>query len=822
MSQVYQRSQKNNELQEQEDQERLETPEEVSSLEDNSVNYWQYRQQREERRQQQLQQTQIPPRRQAYRQQSSMTTATTASSYSAHSTDNNTYDMYSNAGFTAGNTSENNTNDNNVMNINNVKHAMASQSSSQLHTEDDDVFAVLSYLDVNDPEEDDASRTMNAAKKVEPLSVVNNGEEGLPTSNSNLSSSTSSSSFQNTSNASNPRTTPIPGVPSQGSGPQYNSSFAPSKSAAERKAKAQVAQAAAIYRPGGRATTAPGGFGGSKGGGTRKMRAVPNMNKPGSWSSEEEEGVEEEEEDDDDEGDVDSDEAPKVGGKTGLKAGSRENEDGQGQISQWRPLRTFPQIPGRMGEGDQYSAQSGPPRSNYFDDQPPPQLTQQMRSQSQYGLLPPISTPGMGAPRQSIPAIGRGGNDLFVQLKPASTHLTKAFTPQGLLLAEVDFVDIDVVFQRFIVEMGGDDITNARGWSRDSLHARAKAIQKKQRAGHVAPPTTPYTPRTMSREPSSSMEVPDFTPRNRRPFPLKNPVLLPLPGGSTAPFSSIPEDVVEEPRRHKVPSTLLAPRYSHLLHEAVAISRELAIPMVLVDILLGHLLVLVPLSRHLLILEHRLTNDSAPRLYLLILRWPIQSDPHRIDKRVKLRLGEVTLVEELVVTPMELQAQENEAAFPLSPSGTFSPGDSPSGGCFLAESGSSSPEDTRLPRTDYDLVDSISCTERGDFGDDNDTEGEDTVIEETDNNDDEGNFVTTIIKRTCWKVASKAQVELPTPKKGYSKRWIEEFEDDKEYADCAIQYNPLACWRSLALFLVRVVFCSSIWPSSGWRMLIPL
>ncbi|KAJ4500771.1 hypothetical protein C8R41DRAFT_977247 [Lentinula lateritia] len=147
---------------------------------------------------------------------------------------------------------------------------------------------------------------------------------------------------------------------------------------------------------------------------------------------------------------------------------------------------------------------------------------------------------------------------------------------EDVLLAEVDFVDVDVVVQRFIVEMGGDDITNARGWSRDSLRARAKAIQKKQRAGHVAPPTTPYTPRTMSREPSSSMEVPDFTPLNRRPFPLRNPILLPPPGGSTAPFSSIPEDIVEEPRRHKVPSTLLAPRYSHLLHEAVAISRELA------------------------------------------------------------------------------------------------------------------------------------------------------------------------------------------------------------------------------------------------------
>ncbi|KAJ3851945.1 hypothetical protein EV368DRAFT_83038 [Lentinula lateritia] len=99
--------------------------------------------------------------------------------------------------------------------------------------------------------------------------------------------------------------------------------------------------------------------------------------------------------------------------------------------------------------------------------------------------------------------------------------------------------------------------------------------------------------------------------------------------------------------------------------------------------------------------------------------------------------------------------------------------------------------------------------ERGDFGDDDDTEGEDTVVEEiVDDNDDEGNFVTTIIKRTRRKVASKAQAELPMPKKGYSERRIEEFEDDKEYADCAIQYDPLAFfdpdsedgfWRSESL-----------------------
>ncbi|KAJ3989747.1 hypothetical protein F5890DRAFT_1484005 [Lentinula detonsa] len=98
--------------------------------------------------------------------------------------------------------------------------------------------------------------------------------------------------------------------------------------------------------------------------------------------------------------------------------------------------------------------------------------------------------------------------------------------------------------------------------------------------------------------------------------------------------------------------------------------------------------------------------------------------------------------------------------------------------------------------------------ERGDIGDDDDTEGEDTVVEEVvDDNDEEGNFVTTIIKRTRRKVSSKAQAELPTPKR-YLERRIEEFEDDKEYADCAIQYDPAAFfdpdsedgfWRSTSL-----------------------
>ncbi|KAF5389275.1 hypothetical protein D9757_003497 [Collybiopsis confluens] len=76
-----------------------------------------------------------------------------------------------------------------------------------------------------------------------------------------------------------------------------------------------------------------------------------------------------------------------------------------------------------------------------------------------------------------------------------------------------------------------------------------------------------------------------------------------------------------------------------------------------------------------------------------------------------------------------------------------------------------------------------------------DTEGEDTVVEETVEDHDDDNFVTTIVTRTRRKVSSKAQTEWPTPKRHHSgartiEQRFEEFEDDKEYADCAIQYDP--------------------------------
>lgn len=75
------------------------------------------------------------------------------------------------------------------------------------------------------------------------------------------------------------------------------------------------------------------------------------------------------------------------------------------------------------------------------------------------------------------------------------------------------------------------------------------------------------------------MEVPDFTPligRRAMPHPRKSWPVLPPPVVHDAPFSNLPVDVEKErmSTTKRLPPALLAPRYSHLLEEAIAISRE--------------------------------------------------------------------------------------------------------------------------------------------------------------------------------------------------------------------------------------------------------
>ncbi|KAK7451080.1 hypothetical protein VKT23_012756 [Stygiomarasmius scandens] len=150
----------------------------------------------------------------------------------------------------------------------------------------------------------------------------------------------------------------------------------------------------------------------------------------------------------------------------------------------------------------------------------------------------------------------------------------------GMPLAGVDMVEVDKVVDRFIEVMGGEEKVDEFGWTRESLFARTKAIQNKQRGGNVAPPTTPYTPRNSAENPKQrpSMPVPDFTPLGKRPAPPRKAKApsLPPPAGNDAPFSNISASVPDDPPRRKVPATLLAPRYSHLLEEAIAISKSTA------------------------------------------------------------------------------------------------------------------------------------------------------------------------------------------------------------------------------------------------------
>ena len=73
------------------------------------------------------------------------------------------------------------------------------------------------------------------------------------------------------------------------------------------------------------------------------------------------------------------------------------------------------------------------------------------------------------------------------------------------------------------------------------------------------------------------MEVPEFTPLGRRAQPparaqMKRPV-LPPPVLENAPFGDLPPVETEKEPRKKIPMPLLAPRYSHLLEEAIAVSQ---------------------------------------------------------------------------------------------------------------------------------------------------------------------------------------------------------------------------------------------------------
>ena len=129
------------------------------------------------------------------------------------------------------------------------------------------------------------------------------------------------------------------------------------------------------------------------------------------------------------------------------------------------------------------------------------------------------------------------------------------------------FVDLFIVYHH-----------SSTVYFRESLLERTRALQKKQRSGHIAPPTTPYTPASVGsnsnvlggKERVPRMEVPDFTPLGRRAAP-------PRKSQPTVPQPVTHDTTSNDPTPDQgplIPPTLLAPRYSHLLEEAIAISQQ--------------------------------------------------------------------------------------------------------------------------------------------------------------------------------------------------------------------------------------------------------
>ncbi|KAI0287106.1 hypothetical protein BC826DRAFT_1046517 [Russula brevipes] len=129
------------------------------------------------------------------------------------------------------------------------------------------------------------------------------------------------------------------------------------------------------------------------------------------------------------------------------------------------------------------------------------------------------------------------------------------------VLGDVDAVELEDVVRRFEDIFGGEEVVASLGpaFERGDLLKRVKALQKKQRAGKGAPPT----PTLRISSVSSTPTVPDFTPVH----PARRQGI-----SSTLPRLEAPEFLAQTTPR--LPASLMAPRYSHLLEEAKALSKQ--------------------------------------------------------------------------------------------------------------------------------------------------------------------------------------------------------------------------------------------------------
>ncbi|KAG1835076.1 hypothetical protein EV424DRAFT_1551768 [Suillus variegatus] len=244
---------------------------------------------------------------------------------------------------------------------------------------------------------------------------------------------------------------------------QYRSSFAPSKQAAQRKARAQAQHQAVLHKPG-----------------RANGKRVKPGNRVSGWNESSEEEEEEEEEEDDDDEDADSDEEspstleskkpapvppvpvpavrPLRPGSAGRAVTPGEQATDANPYAQLRHPRNLPPVPRPLTQGgvsDDYMNAMPPPRRLASDQHMrTPDDAPHLRPQSEYTsqvLRPQADFNQHGAARQNIwtqvldpgrtpgshpqPETPPHQRDPFIQLEPASQSMTKAFTPHGLLSA---------------------------------------------------------------------------------------------------------------------------------------------------------------------------------------------------------------------------------------------------------------------------------------------------------------------------------------------------------------------------------------------------
>ncbi|KIJ13455.1 hypothetical protein PAXINDRAFT_170519 [Paxillus involutus ATCC 200175] len=326
-----------------------------------------------------------------------------------------------------------------------LKAAHVPKKQVQVDDANADVLAALSFLDTAPA----ATTTTTAAAPQRPMADVR------PRDAEPSPSPPPEASSQATENMS--------GVGSSDNAAQYKSTFAPSKQAAQRKARLQAQQAAhqaAVHRPG-------------RANGKRVSSAIV-----GGWN----ESSDEEEEDEEEDEDADSDDEPSIGSKRPSQASAQASAHAPSPAppaaaapsrlrprsrtaspaepatvaatdanpyAQLRQPRNLPAVPRPQTQGS-----SGAP-DDYFGTMPPQRRfvsDQRSRTPDEGAQVRPHSElPQYAAPRQSIwtQVLDAGRQpgtyqpeapvpvqrDTFIQLEPASHSMTKAFTPHGLLSA---------------------------------------------------------------------------------------------------------------------------------------------------------------------------------------------------------------------------------------------------------------------------------------------------------------------------------------------------------------------------------------------------